>query len=235
MRPSQDKIKEVFEANLKLKEYGLVKFTWGNVSALDRETGLVLIKPSGVPYETMTADDIVCVTPDGERVYGKLRPSSDLPTHLVLYRAFPEIGGIVHTHSEYATAFAQCGRGIKAYGTTHADYFYGEVPCTDEMTDGEVAGEYEKNTGDVIVRKIKELGLDPMTVPSVLVRSHGVFSWGENAAKAVFTAAVLEETAKLAYLTETLGQNEPMPQRLLDRHFLRKHGKNAYYGQVDNG
>ena len=235
MKVSKKIREQVLEANLSLVKNGLVKFTWGNASAYDKETGLVVIKPSGVEYDKMTAEDMVVVDMDGKRVEGDLKPSSDLPTHLELYKAFPEIGGVVHTHSVYATSFAQAGSSIKAYGTTHGDYFYGEIPLTDEMTPDEIHSEYEKNTGLVIIRKIKELGIDPIQMPAILVRSHGIFTWGKDPEKAAFNAAVLEETAKLAYLTETLGCRKEMPKDLLDKHFLRKHGKNAYYGQDDHG
>ena len=212
-----------------LPKYGLVTFTWGNVSAVDRESGLVVIKPSGVDYETMKPEDMVVVDLDGNRVEGKLKPSSDTPTHIELYKAFGNIGGIVHTHSRWATVFAQAGRGIKAYGTTHGDYFYGEIPVTRLMTPEEIAGEYEKETGKVIAETFKDK--DPDMIPAVLVNSHGPFSWGKDAAEAVHNAVVLEETAMMAYYTVSLGKTSPMQQELLDKHFLRKHGKNAYYGQ----
>lgn len=212
-----------------LPKYGLVTFTWGNVSAVDRESGLVVIKPSGVDYETMKPEDMVVVELDGNRVEGKLKPSSDTPTHIELYKAFDNIGGIVHTHSRLATVFAQAGRGINAYGTTHGDYFYGEIPVTRLMTPEEIAEEYEKETGKVIAETFKDK--DPDMIPAVLVNSHGPFTWGKDAAEAVHNAVVLEETAMMAYYTESLGKTAPMQQELLDKHFLRKHGKNAYYGQ----
>lgn len=221
----------VFEANMLLPKYGLVTFTWGNVSGIDRERGLVVIKPSGVEYDKMTAEDMVVVElATGKTVEGKWKPSSDTPTHLELYRAFENIGGIVHTHSSYATSFAQAGMGVRALGTTHGDYFYGEIPCTRAMTPEEIAGEYEKETATVIIEKFN--GIDPMTIPAVLVKSHGPFSWGKDAFNAVHNAVVLEEVAKMNYRTMTLNPNvENMQQELLDKHYLRKHGKNAYYGQ----
>lgn len=223
--------KRVCDANLSLPKYGLVVFTWGNVSGIDRETGLVVIKPSGVSYEAMTPDDMVVVGLDGKVVEGNLNPSSDTPTHLELYKAFPALGGIVHTHSRWATIWAQAGRGIPAYGTTHGDYFYGEIPCTRPMTPEEIAGEYEKETGTVIIEKFKNI--NPSYVPGVLVNSHGPFSWGKSPEDAVYNAVVLEEVAMMAWHTETLpgGRTVPMQQELLDKHFLRKHGPNAYYGQ----
>ncbi|MGN1004090.1 MAG: L-ribulose-5-phosphate 4-epimerase [Oscillospiraceae bacterium] len=221
---------QVCEANLLLPKHGLVTFTWGNVSALDRETGLIVIKPSGVEYDRMTADDMVVVDLDGTVVEGHYKPSSDTPTHAALYRAFPELGGIVHTHSRWATSFAQAGRGIPPLGTTHGDYFYGEIPCTRPMTPEEIAGEYEKETGNVIIETFR--GIDPLIVPAVLVHSHGPFTWGRNAGEAVHNAVVLEEVAFMAFhaiqLRPEIG---PMQKELLDKHYLRKHGKNAYYGQ----
>ena len=221
----------VFEANMLLPKYGLVTFTWGNVSGIDRERGLVVIKPSGVEYDKMTAEDMVVVElATGKTVEGKWKPSSDTPTHLELYRAFENIGGIVHTHSSYATSFAQAGMGVRALGTTHGDYFYGEIPCTRAMTPEEIAGEYEKETATVIIEKFN--GIDPMTIPAVLVKSHGPFSQGKDAFNAVHNAVVLEEVAKMNYRTMTLNPNvENMQQELLDKHYLRKHGVNAYYGQ----
>ena len=225
----EDLKQKVYEANMLLPKYGLVTFTWGNVSAVDRDSGLVVIKPSGVDYETMKPEDMVVVDLDGNRVEGKLKPSSDTPTHIELYKAFGNIGGIVHTHSRWATVFAQAGRGINAYGTTHGDYFYGEIPVTRLMTPEEIAGEYEKETGKVIAETFKNK--DPDMIPAVLVNSHGPFAWGKDAAEAVHNAVVLEEIAMMAYYTESLGKTVPMQQELLDKHFLRKHGKNAYYGQ----
>ena len=223
--------KSVFEANMLLPKYGLVTFTWGNVSGIDRESGLVVIKPSGVEYDKMTAEDMVVVElATGKTVEGKWKPSSDTPTHLELYRAFENIGGIVHTHSSYATSFAQAGMGIRALGTTHGDYFYGEIPCTRAMTPEEIAGEYEKETATVIIERFN--GIDPMTIPAVLVKNHGPFSWGKDAFNAVHNAVVLEEVAKMNYQTMTLNPKaEDMQQELLDKHYLRKHGENAYYGQ----
>lgn len=220
----------VCEANLQLPAYGLVTFTWGNVSGIDREKGLIVIKPSGVEYPCLKPEDMVVVSLEtGEVVEGKYKPSSDTPTHLELYRAFPELGGIVHTHSRWATCWAQAGRSLPAYGTTHADYFYGPVPCTRQMTPEEIAGAYEAETGKVI---IEAFGDTPAAdVPGVLVYSHGPFSWGKDPAEAVHNAVVLEEIAMMAVYTEQLGNTTPMQQELLDKHFLRKHGKNAYYGQ----
>jgi len=220
----------VWEANLDLPKYGLVTFTWGNVSGIDREQGLVVIKPSGVPYEELKPEDLVVVDLEGNIVEGKLRPSSDTPTHLVLYKAFPQIGGIVHTHSPWATSWAQAGKGIPALGTTHADYFYGEVPCTRAMTEAEIQGAYELETGNVIVETFR--GRDPLQVPGVLVHSHAPFNWGKDPHQAVHNAVVLEEVAKIGYHTIAINTHVPsMDQTLLDRHFLRKHGANAYYGQ----
>lgn len=222
--------KEVLEANLALPRYGLVTFTWGNVSAIDRASGLVVIKPSGVSYDGMTVEDMVVIDLDGNVVEGKWKPSSDTPTHLVLYKAFPDCGGIVHTHSRWATSFAQAGVGIQPLGTTHGDYFYGEIPCTRCMTEGEIAGEYEKETGNVIVETFA--GKDPAAIPAVLVHSHGPFAWGKNAAEAVHNAVVLEEVAFMNLHAMQLKPNAPrMQQELLDKHYLRKHGRNAYYGQ----
>ena len=222
---------EVLEANLMLPKYGLVTFTWGNVSAVDRESGTLVIKPSGVEYDTMTADDMVVVDLEtGKTVEGKYKPSSDTPTHLELYRAFDNIGGIVHTHSRWATSFAQAGCGVMPLGTTQADYFYGEIPCTRAMTPEEIAGEYEKETGTVIIEAFK--GIDPMTIPAVLVKSHGPFTWGKNAAEAVHNAVVLEEAAFMNFHSIMLNPGmKPMQQELMDKHYLRKHGANAYYGQ----
>ena len=221
--------KTVLEANLLLPKHNLVTFTWGNVSAIDRATGLVVIKPSGVSYETMTADDMVVVDLDGSVVEGTLNPSSDTPTHLELYKAWPEIGGVVHTHSRWATTFAQAGLAIPALGTTHADDFFGDIPVSRRMTPQEIAGEYEKETGTVILDTV---GRNAMDVPAVLVHSHGPFAWGKDAMEAVHKAVVLEEVAFMAWhamqLNPGLGR---MQQALLDKHFLRKHGKNAYYGQ----
>lgn len=220
---------QVFQANLDLVKHGLVIFTWGNVSGIDRQKRLVVIKPSGVSYEKMKASDMVVVNLDGEVVEGNLKPSSDTPTHLVLYKSFTNIGGVVHTHSEWATSWAQAGKGIPAIGTTHADYFYGEIPCTRKMTKAEIEGEYEKETGVVIVERFA--GLEADSIPGVLVNNHGPFSWGKNAADAVHNAVVMEEVAKMSFRSLILNPATTMDQVLLDRHYLRKHGKNAYYGQ----
>lgn len=222
---------EVLQANLALPKHGLVTFTWGNVSGVDRESGMMVIKPSGVEYGRMSADDMVVVSLEtGEKVEGRWKPSSDTPTHVVLYNAFPNIGGIVHTHSRWATSFAQAGCGIPAYGTTHGDYFYGEIPCTRLMTDEEIAGEYEKETGNVIVETFSSIS--PDDIPAVLVHSHGPFAWGKDPENAVHNAVVLEEVAFMALNTRILNPSmPPMQQSLLDKHYLRKHGKDAYYGQ----
>lgn len=218
----------VLEANLLLPKYGLVTFTWGNVSQYDRETGLVAIKPSGVEYDTMTAEDIVVLDLQGNVVDGKLKPSSDAPTHLELYRSFDGIGGIVHTHSRYATAFAQAGMDIPSLGTTHGDYFYGDIPCTRSMTPEEIGGEYELETGKVIVECCKEYA----NIPAALVRNHAPFVWGKDGMEAVHNSVVLEELSAMAWLTLSLNPTvKNMSQELLDKHYLRKHGANAYYGQ----
>ena len=221
----------VWEANLRLPKHGLVTFTWGNVSGIDREKGLMVIKPSGVEYDALTASDMVVVDVEtGKVAQGDLNPSSDTDTHLALYRAFRNIGGVVHTHSRWATIFAQAGRGIPALGTTHGDYFYGEIPCTRRMTAEEIGGRYELETGNVIVERFRHL--DPDSIPAVLVHSHGPFCWGRDAKEAVHNAVVLEEVAFMAW--HNLAWDAalpPMQQELLDKHFLRKHGKNAYYGQ----
>lgn len=226
------KLKEqVFQANLLLPKHGLVTFTWGNVSGIDHEKGLVVIKPSGVAYETMKAEDMVVVElATGKVVDGKLKPSSDTPTHLELYKAFPNIGGIVHTHSRWATSFAQAGRGLSALGTTHGDYFYGEIPCTRKMTEAEIQAEYEKETGTVIIETFKDK--NPDAIPAVLVHSHGPFAWGKDAMDAVHNAVVMEEVAFMNLHTLMLNPDiQPMQQELLDKHYRRKHGANAYYGQ----
>ena len=220
----------VLEANLLLPKHGLVTFTWGNVSGIDRTNGLVVIKPSGVDYEGMNAEDMVVVDLEGTVVEGKWKPSSDTATHLELYKAFPECGGIVHTHSRWATSFAQAGREIPALGTTHGDYFYGAIPCTRPMTDEEIQGEYEKETGTVIIETFS--GKNPADIPGVLVYSHGPFAWGKDPQNAVHNAVVMEEVAFMAFHAMALQPDlNPMQQTLLDRHYLRKHGKNAYYGQ----
>lgn len=220
----------VFEANMALPKHGLVVHTWGNVSEIDRETGLFAIKPSGVDYETMTADDMVIVDLEGNVVEGKLKPSSDTPTHLALYKKFPNIGGIVHTHSAWATSWAQAGRSIPCYGTTHADYFYGPIPCARTLTKEEIEEAYEANTGKVIIEAFEDR--DPMSCPAVLCTSHGPFAWGKDGAQAVYNAVVLEEVAKMATRTELLrNNNEPAAQYIQDKHYFRKHGPNAYYGQ----
>jgi L-ribulose-5-phosphate 4-epimerase len=226
------KLKEqVFQANLLLPKHGLVTFTWGNVSGIDREKGLVVIKPSGVPYETMKQDDMVVLElATGKVVDGELKPSSDTPTHLELYKAFPCIGSIVHTHSRWATSFAQAGRGIAALGTTHGDYFYGEIPCTRKMSLEEIQAEYEKETGTVIIETFKDK--NPDAIPGVVVYSHGPFAWGKDAMDAVHNAVVMEDVAFMNIQTMMLNPNiQPMQQELLDKHYLRKHGANAYYGQ----
>lgn len=222
--------RQVWRANLELVERGLVLYTWGNVSAIDRERGLVAIKPSGVEYDRLKPEDIVILLLDGKQAEGGLRPSSDTPTHLALYRAFTGIGGIAHTHSTWATVRAQAGRGIPCYGTTHADYFYGEIPCTRPLTANEIRGEYEANTGAVIVERFA--GIDPLFRPAVLVCQHGPFTWGADASGAVVSSVILEQVARMAHEAELANPGiKPIPQELLDKHFLRKHGKNAYYGQ----
>ena len=221
---------QVLEANLLLPKHGLITFTWGNVSGIDREHGLMVIKPSGVEYDNMTAGDMVVVDLEGNRVEGKWKPSSDTPTHVALYRAFRGLGGIVHTHSRWATSFAQAGRGIPAFGTTQGDYFYGEIPCTRKMTPEEISGAYERETGNVIIETFQ--GIDPLTIPAVLVHSHGPFTWGEDPMEAVHNAVVLEEVAFMAFHAMALTPGlPPMQQELLDKHYLRKHGPGAYYGQ----
>jgi L-ribulose-5-phosphate 4-epimerase len=223
---------QVLQANLDLPKHELVTFTWGNVSGINRDSGLVVIKPSGVPYEKLTAKDMVVVNLDGEVVEGNLKPSSDTATHLVLYKHFDAIGGIVHTHSTWATAFAQSAKGVPALGTTHADYFYGTVPCTRPMTVQEIQHNYELETGNVIVETFEKLDLDPNQIPSVLVHKHAPFNWGKSPAEAVHNAVVLEEVARLAHLSYQLDhQVDDMDQELLDKHYLRKHGAGAYYGQ----
>jgi len=226
-----ERLKEgVFLANIELPARGLVIHTWGNVSAIDRESGLVAIKPSGMEYENMQASDIVLIDLDGQVVEGNLKPSSDAPTHVEIYKAFPAIGGICHTHSRWATVWAQSGRGIPAYGTTHADYFYGTVPCSRDLTDEEIRDRYEKSTGRVIAETFQ--GLDPEQMPAVLVKSHGPFTWGKDAAESVYHSVVLEEVSRMAWELEAKHPGiGPMSQTLLDKHFLRKHGPSSYYGQ----
>ena len=225
-----DKLKtDVFKANLDLVNNGLVIHTWGNVSARDSESGLIVIKPSGVSYKSMKPGDMVVIDPDGKVVEGEYKPSTDAPTHLLLYRKWAAIGGIVHTHSSYATAWAQAGRNIPPFGTTHADHYYGEVPCTRSLTDNEIADDYEVNTGKIIIERMESL--DPLAIPSALVNSHGPFCWGTDAFNAVYNAISLEEIAKMAFYTVLLGKSEPVKKSLLDKHFKRKHGSGAYYGQ----
>lgn len=222
--------KEVLEANLELPKRDLVTYTWGNVSGIDREKGLVVIKPSGIDYDQMTIDDLVVIDLEGNIVEGRLNPSSDTPTHLVLYKQFLEIGGIVHTHSSWATTWAQAGRSIPALGTTHADYFYGHIPVTRGLTAEEIRGAYEEETGNVIVETFSHI--NPLHLPGVIVRNHGPFTWGKSASEAVHNAVVLEEVAKMAYYAYQLTPGiEPIDHPLLDKHFLRKHGEHAYYGQ----
>ena len=222
--------KKVLCANLELPKKGLVQYTWGNVSGIDRPSGLIAIKPSGVPYKNMTATDIVLIDFEGRVIEGKLNPSSDAPSHIELYKAFPDIGGICHTHSRWATVWSQFGKGIAPYGTTHADYFYGTIPCTRDLLKEEIELEYEKNTGLLIVETFKNI--NPKQVPAVLVKNHGPFTWGKDADESVYNSVVLEEIAQMAW---TLELRDPllkkMPKVLLDKHFLRKHGDSAYYGQ----
>lgn len=224
--------KKVYEANMELPRHGLVTFTWGNVSGIDRESGLFVIKPSGVDYDKLTPEDMVVMDLEGNKIEGSYKPSSDTATHIELYKAFPEIGGIVHTHSSYATSWAQAGRSIPCYGTTHADYIYGEIPCLRCLTAEEIEDAYEENTGHLIVNEFARLQKDPMAVPAVLCKNHGPFAWGKDAKEAVHNAVVLEEVAKMAYRTELINPKvEAAPQELQDKHYYRKHGANAYYGQ----
>lgn len=223
---------EVYRANMELPERGLVVYTWGNVSGIDRASGLVVIKPSGVEYDELKPSNLVIVDLNNKVVEGELNPSSDTKTHVELYKSFPEVGGIVHTHSSHAVGWAQAGQDIPCYGTTHADYFYGSVPCTRNLTSEEVESDYELNTGKVIVETFNARKLDPLAVPGVICKSHGPFTWGKNAAQAVYHAVVLEELAKMAMFTVTIdAASSPAPQYVLDKHYLRKHGANAYYGQ----
>lgn len=225
----QELKQRVFKANLDLVKHGLVIFTWGNVSCIDREKGWVIIKPSGVSYDTMKAEDMVVVDLEGNRIEGNYKPSSDTPTHVELYKAFPEIGGIVHTHSTFATAWAQAGLDIPNIGTTHADYFSEAIPCTRDMTEAEVKGEYEKDTGTVIIERFNDL--NPMHIPGVLVKNHGPFSWGKDADEAVHNAVVMEQVAKMAFIAYQVNPNLTMNELLIQKHFFRKHGPGAYYGQ----
>lgn len=220
---------QVLRANIELQTKKLITYTWGNVSGIDRKSGLVVIKPSGVEYDNMKVEDLVVIDLDGNVVEGKLNPSSDTPTHLELYKEFDELGGVVHTHSTWATVWAQMGKAIPACGTTHADYFYGSIPCTRKMTKEEITGEYEKETGSVIIEEIA--GTNPLHCPGVVVNDHGPFAWGKNADEAVHNAVVMEEVAKMAYLTQLMSEGNVMDRILMNKHFLRKHGKNAYYGQ----
>lgn len=220
---------EVYKGNLELVERGLVIHTWGNVSGRDRESGLVVIKPSGVSYDSMKASDMVVIDPDGKLVEGNFKPSTDAPTHLLIYKNYESVGGVVHTHSSFATSWAQAGRAIPPFGTTHADHFYGEVPVTRLLRKEETVTDYEINTGKIIVERLGEI--DPLTIPAVLVNGHGPFCWGESAESAVYNAVALEEIAKMAFYTVLLGKTDPIDQYLLDKHFKRKHGKDAYYGQ----
>lgn len=223
--------KEVLKANLDLVKHGLVLFTWGNVSMFDEGKGLVVIKPSGVSYETITADDMVVVDLEGKTIEGSLNPSSDTPTHIELYKAFKGIKSVVHTHSKWATSWAQACRCIPALGTTHGDNFYGDIPCTRGMTEEEIKNDYEKNTGLVIVETFNKKGIDPLNICAVIVANHGPFSWGASSGKAVENAAVMEYAAEMAFVSKQLNPGASIPKALLDKHFLRKHGKNAYYGQ----
>lgn len=223
---------QVYEANMELPKRNLVTFTWGNVSGIDREKGYFVIKPSGVDYELLRPEDMVVMDLEGNKVEGRYKPSSDTPTHLELYLKFPEIGGIVHTHSPEATSWAQAGRSIPLYGTTHADYFYGEIPCARSLTPEEIAGEYEKNTGLVIAETFEKLGLNPLYTPGVLCVNHGPFTWGKDAHEAVHNAVVLEMVAKMALRTELINPGvKAAPESIMNKHFFRKHGENAYYGQ----
>ena len=224
--------RKVLKANLDLVKNGLVLYTWGNVSEMDRASGLLVIKPSGVSYDGMTAEDMVVVDLSGNVVEGKWRPSSDTPTHIEFYKAFPDVNGVTHTHSTFATSWAQAGRDIPFYGTTHADYFYGDIPCARSLTQEEIEGEYEKNTGLVIVERFQKDNIKPLEVPGVLIKSHGVFAFGKDAAASVYNATVIEEVAKMAFITESVNPKVQRADRfMMEKHYLRKHGKNAYYGQ----
>ena len=228
-----EELKErVFRANLDLVRHNLVIFTWGNVSGIDREKGLLVIKPSGVDYDSMKASDMVVVDlKTGETVEGELNPSSDTPTHLILYRTYPDIGGIVHTHSTYATAWAQAGKDIPNIGTTHSDYYHNDIPCTGDMTELEIKGDYELETGNVIVKRLNQGNINPMHTPGALVKNHGPFAWGKNPDNAVYNAVVMEQVAKMAYLSFAINPETCMNPLLVEKHFSRKHGPNAYYGQ----
>ena len=224
--------KQVYEANMELPKRGLVTYTWGNVSGIDRESGYFVIKPSGVEYDELTPDDMVVMDLDMNKIEGKYKPSSDTATHAELYKKYPEIGGVVHTHSTAATSWAQAGRSIPLYGTTHADYFLGAIPCARSLTPEEIDGEYEKNTGLVIIETLEQNGINPMYTPAILCKNHGPFTWGKDAGQAVYNAVVLEEVAKMAFHTELINPKaEPAPQSIKDKHFYRKRGANAYYGQ----
>ena len=224
--------RKVLKANLDLVKNGLVLYTWGNVSEMDRASGLLVIKPSGVSYDGMTEEDMVVVDLSGNVVEGKWRPSSDTPTHIEFYKAFPDVNGVTHTHSTFATSWAQAGRDIPFYGTTHADYFYGDIPCARSLTQEEIEGEYEKNTGLVIVERFQKDNIKPLEVPGVLIKSHGVFAFGKDANGSVYNATVIEEVAKMAFITEQVNPNVQRADKfMMDKHYLRKHGKNAYYGQ----
>ncbi|MFT4144907.1 MAG: L-ribulose-5-phosphate 4-epimerase [Mobilitalea sp.] len=223
---------QVFQANMELPKRGLVTFTWGNVSGIDRESGYMVIKPSGVEYESMKAEDMVVVDLEGNRIEGNYKPSSDTATHIELYKKYPEIGGIVHTHSTWATSWAQAGRSIPLYGTTHADYFYGPIPCARSLTEEEINTEYEKNTGLVIIETLEKGNIKPKSMPGILCTNHGPFTWGKDAHEAVHNAVVLEELAKMSCYSELINPNiKPAPKVIADKHYLRKHGENAYYGQ----
>lgn len=225
--------RQVYEANMDLPRYGLVTFTWGNVSGIHRESGLFVIKPSGVDYDKLKPEDMVVIDLEGNKIEGTLNPSSDTATHVQLYKAFPQIGGIVHTHSSYAVSWAQAGRDIPCYGTTHADYIYGEIPCLRSLTAEEIEEAYEANTGRMIVSEFQRMGKDPLAVPAVLCKNHGPFAWGKTPHEAVHNAVVLEEVAKMAYRAEIINPRiQPAPQALQDKHYFRKHGEGAYYGQA---
>ncbi|MCM1569659.1 MAG: L-ribulose-5-phosphate 4-epimerase [Roseburia sp.] len=227
--------RQVYEANMALPRYGLITFTWGNVSGIDREKGLFVIKPSGVEYDSLRPEDMVVMDLEGNKVEGRYNPSSDTPTHRELYLSFPDVGGVVHTHSTYATSWAQAGRSIPCYGTTHADYFYGEIPCARDLKDEEIETEYERNTGKLIVEELRRLNKEPLSVPGILCKNHGPFTWGKDAGEAVHNAVVLEEVARMAYMAEIINPRIlPAKQTLLDKHYYRKHGANAYYGQKGN-